>query len=193
MKNRKIKRLFLVITFLVAIVSIGCSKGDEKDTVMSFLKTLYEVNDYGNYVSSIDARDKIIREKMSDSDLLGIMQFSDVEAKEIYGQYIYKYNPFVTKKGMDNLFSLGLVTYMDDLAYENDMYIKVEKVGLNKKEEHEYMYNVKLKFIKHDTEATGECTGIIGMALDEDGSYKVNFIKKTDSRTINEMLKKINN
>lgn len=194
MQNTKIKMIFLAITILAVLsVIVSCSRDDEKDTVTSFLKIMYEVNDYENYEKSVDVRNRIIKEKMKDSDLYEIMQFSDEEAQEIYVQYIDKYAPFVTKKGMDNLFALGLVTYMDDLAYKNDMYTKVEKIELNETEEHEYKYTVKLKFIKDDVEAEGECTGIVGMAQDEDDHYKVNFIKITDSKPINEMLKKINN
>ncbi|WP_313370935.1 hypothetical protein, partial [Sedimentibacter sp.] len=100
---------------------------------------------------------------------------------------------FVTKKGLDRLFALGLVTYMDKLAYENNIYIRTENIELNETEDHEYMYAVRLKFMKDTVETEGECTGIVGMAQDESGSYKVNFIKKTDSKAINEMLEKINN
>ncbi len=161
--------------------------------VTSFLKSMYEVNDYENYERSVDIRNGIIKEKMANSDLSGITQFSDEEAKEIYGQYIDKYAPFVTKDGLDKLLSLGLITYMDKLAYENNIYVRAENIELNETEEHEYMYTIKLKFIKDDAETSGECTGIVGLAQDEDGSYKVNFIKKTDSGVINEMLEKINN
>ena len=47
--------------------------------------------------------------------------------------------------------------------------------------------------MKDNKEAAGECTGIVGMAQDEDGNYKVNFIKKTDSKTINDMMYKVSN
>ncbi|WP_313345427.1 hypothetical protein [Sedimentibacter sp.] len=56
MKNIIIKTLFLIITILVAIV--GCSKDDEKETAISFLKSMYEVNDYENYERSVDIRNK---------------------------------------------------------------------------------------------------------------------------------------
>ena len=194
MRKRKIKIIFLLIAVLTVISAlVGCSKDNEKETTTSFLKTLYEANDYENYEKAVERKLSIADEKTAGSDFIGIVPFSDEENREIFGHYIDKYAPLVTKDGLDKLFASGLITYMDDLAYTNDLYTKVEKIELDKTEEHEYAYTVKLKLVKDNKEAAGECTGIVGMAQDEDGNYKVNFIKKTDSKTINDMMYKVSN
>lgn len=194
MKSKKFKLIFLVITVLAVMSAlIGYSKDNEKETAMSFLKTLYEANDYENYEKAVERKLSIADEKTAGSDFIGIVPFSDEENKEIFGHYIDKYTPLVTKDGLDKLFASGLITYMDDLAYTNDLYTKVEKIELDKTEEHEYAYTVKLKLVKDNKEASCECTGIVGMAQDEDGSYRVNFLKKTDSKAINDMMYKVSN
>ncbi|WP_312698862.1 hypothetical protein [Sedimentibacter sp.] len=194
MRKRKIKIIFLVITVLAVMsVLVGCSKDNEKETATSFLRILYEANDYENYEKAVERKLSIADEKTAGSDFIGIVPFSDEENREIFGHYIDKYAPLVTKDGLDKLFASGLITYMDDLAYTNDLYTKVEKIELDKTEEHEYAYTVKLKLVKDNKEAAGECTGIVGMAQDEDGSYKVNFLKKTDSKVINDMMYKVSN
>ena len=194
MRKRKIKIIFLLIAVLTVISAlVGCSKDNEKETTTSFLKTLYEANDYENYEKAVERKLSIADEKTAGSDFIGIVPFSDEENREIFGHYIDKYAPLVTKDGLDKLFASGLITYMDDLAYTNDLYTKVEKIELDKTEEHEYAYTVKLKLVKDNKEAAGECTGIVGMAQDEDGSYKVNFLKKTDSKVINDMMYKVSN
>ncbi len=194
MRKRKIKIIFLLIAVLTVISAlVGCSKDNEKETTTSFLKTLYEANDYENYEKAVERKLSIADEKTAGSDFIGIVPFSDEENREIFGHYIDKYAPLVTKDGLDKLFASGVITYMDDLAYTNDLYTKVEKIELDKTEEHEYAYTVKLKLVKDNKEAAGECTGIVGMAQDEDGNYKVNFIKKTDSKTINDMMYKVSN
>lgn len=194
MRIKRIKLIFLVITVLAVMSAlVGCSKDNEKETATSFLKTLYEANDYENYEKAVERKLSIADEKTAGSDFIGIVPFSDEENREIFGHYIDKYAPLVTKDGLDKLFASGVITYMDDLAYTNDLYTKVEKIELDKTEEHEYAYTVKLKLVKDNKEAAGECTGIVGMAQDEDGNYKVNFIKKTDSKTINDMMYKVSN
>lgn len=194
MKSKIIKRIFLVITVLAVMSALaGCSRDNEKETATSFLRILYEANDYENYEKAVERKLSIADKKTAGSDFIGIVPFSDEENREIFGHYIDKYAPLVTKDGLDKLFASGLITYMDDLAYTNDLYTKVEKIELDKTEEHEYAYTVKLKFVKDNKEAAGECTGIVGMAQDEDGSYKANFLKKTDSKTINDMMYKVSN
>lgn len=194
MQNKKTKLIVSVIVILsVTIGIVGCNKDNEKETATSFLKVLYETNDLEHYERTIESQIRIADEKMTGTDFLGIVPFDDEDYKEIYGYYIEKYTPFVTENGLEQLFSLGLITYMDDLAYINDLYAKVENIDLEKTEDHEYSYTVKLKLSKDAKEAEGECTGIVGMSQDTDGSYKVNFIKKTDSKAINDMIYKLNN
>lgn len=108
----------------------------------------YEVKNYNRSDEIINEIKGMLEKETAGSDFIGIVPFSDEENREIFGHYIDKYVPLVTKDGLDKLFASGLITYMDDLAYSNDLYARVEKIELDKTEEHEYAYTVKLKLVK---------------------------------------------
>lgn len=171
----KKKSITLLILLVVILLIYGCEKNQEKNTAENLLKSIYEVKDYEDYISVKEKHDSLVIDGMGINDI----------DEEVYMSYIEEYRPYTTQKGLEHLFSQGIATYMDDLAYTNEFYSSVDSVELEKiktsSDNPEYQYTVNLMLIKEEKEEAGKIGGIIGFDKDENGEYKVNFIKPNSS------------
>lgn len=179
----------------ISLLAVGCNKSFRDETAVPLLKSIYEVTNYEAYEKVSENMKNYISQEMKEPVTAGIVSLDDVIAKDIYMPYIEEYNPYTTEKCLESIFSQGIATYMDELAYSNKFYTEVEGVDLEERKttskNPEYNYTVKLKFIKNDNAISGEGSGIVGFEKVSDGEYKVNFIKRTDSKAMDEILMKL--
>jgi len=171
----KKKSIILLILLAVTLLIYGCEKNQEKSSAEGLLKSIYEVKDYEAFINVKEKHESLVIEGTGIKDIGG----------DVYMSYIEKYRPYTTQNGLDHLFSQGIATYMDDLAYSNEFYSSVTGIELEKvktsSDNSEYQYAVNLMLTKGDKEETGKIGGIIGFDKDENGKYKVNFIKPNSS------------
>jgi len=171
----KKKSIILLILLVVTLLMYGCKKDQEKNTAESLLKSIYEVKDYDAFITVKEKYENLVVEGTGLKDI----------DEDIYVSYIEEYRPYTTQKGLEHLFSQGIATYMDDIAYSNEFYSSVTDVELEKlktsSDNPEYQYTVNLVLTKGSKEETGKIGGIIGFDKDGNGEYKVNFIKPNSS------------
>lgn len=183
----KKKSITLLILLFVTLFIYGCEKNQDKNTAESLLKSIYEVKDYKAFINVKEKHESMV------IDGTGIKDIDE----DVYMSYIEEYRPYTTQKGLEHLFSQGIATYMDDLAYSTEFYSSVDSVELEKiktsSDNPEYQYTVNLMLTKEDKEEAGKIGGIIGFDKDEDGEYKVNFIKPNSSTasTIDEIIARL--
>lgn len=191
------KLIILQILIAVSLLTVSCNKSSVDETAVSLLKNIYEVRNYEAYEKVSENMKSYISKEIKKPITEGIVSLDVAIAIDIYMPYFEEYYPYTTEKCLESLFSQGLATYMDELAYSNEFYTEVEGVDLEERkttsENPEYKYTVRLKFIKGDKSISGEGSGIIGFEKIGNEEYKVNFIKRTDSKAIYETLMKLSN
>lgn len=184
----KKKSIIILILLVIPLSICGCNKSSKEDIAGNLLKSIYEVKDYEAYKSAKEKMNGLVLNEISLDNNIG---------EDVYMSYIEKYRPHTTKKGLERLFSQGIATYMDKLAYSNEIYSTVDSVELEKiettSENPEYQYTINLILTKWDKKEAGKISGIVGFDKDEKGEYKVSFIKPnlTTSSSIDEMLAKL--
>lgn len=188
----KRKSIVLLTLIVIFIFTVSCNKDYRAENAVTLLTSIYEVENYEFIERVLEEKKNFISSELNSTGLVSL----DLEvAKNIYKPYIDKYSPYTTTKGLESLFMQGIATYMDLLAYSNEFYTEVEGVDLKERksisENLEYSYTIRFKFIKGDKSMSAEGSGIVGFGKTDDNEYKINFIKRTDSATINKNLKEL--
>lgn len=118
----KKKSIIILILLAVTLLIYGCEKNQDKSIAEGLLKSIYEVKDYEAFINVKENHERLLIDGTGIKDI----------GEDVYMSYIKEYRPYTTQKGLDHLFSQGIATYMDDLAYSNEFYSSVISIELEK-------------------------------------------------------------
>ncbi|WP_426348097.1 M56 family metallopeptidase [Alloiococcus sp. CFN-8] len=164
---------------LIIVVAVGCTftggrnSNNPEKLASEFLRKIYEVDSHDRYEKLTEAIDEYIKEHAKEGgNLLSI-------GPEPFEEYNNLYDPYMTEKALEDLFSDGYAYELDSLAYDNNFTSEAKVIHLSETkgsgEATIYDYRVDLDIISGGEKETLELEGIIQLEKNEEGKYKISF------------------